>query len=1027
MTNQSEPGDSKASPAPALADANQPVAQLISGSCPGNGKVMLEPEALEVMHINSDSTSVPTARGLGFTGAGVRIAIIADGIDPQNVNFLRANGKSSIVEYLDFTGDGLSVPVSGGEAFLDSSAVGGQGLHTYDVSQFSTQALPTPCNVRIEGASPGADMVALKGFSATVLTTNAAQLTAVDYAISEGKNDIINESFGSNLIPDSESLDVLEMLNSEAVRRGIVVVTASGDSGPSNTLGNPGITAPEVINMGASTTFRFYAQTNYGLARYFSTGWLNDNLSALSSGGFGQTGRTVDMIAPGDSSFVSCSADVNYQECQNLLDKPSELSIGGGTSESAPLTSGVVAMMIEAYKQSHGGLKPTPALVKQILTSTAMDTSTLATQQGSGLVNAYKAVLLSSVVNGGRPTSEAVKAALSAPSPAGGLPLWISKGQLNAVGLPGSEVTWPVKIANPTPVAQTVHLNPRTLGDEHIVGDGIILLTDSGSGKVTTARGDLKNFEKIRFIVPAGADHLKVSFAYQGTKAVASLTLIDPNGKLAAYSEPQGVGNHGQVDVRAPAAGEWVGVLSSLTVAKNGVSEPIPWQATIQNFVSFGRVDLKDFNLAPGETKVIHLFSRIPLQAGDTWGSLQITSSQGGSDVDLGPQISSVAVTLRSLVNVEQGGNFGGVFTGGIGRDPLHAQTNYYQFQVNPGHESLTVDFAMSIDPKNILELYLIDPSGQAVAFGKNIVDGINQVKVSTTTLKPVSGLWTLAVDLGDPVVGDAISQNFAGQILLDRPVVASTTLPQSAGVQLTEGVSQNFEVIVTNTTNSPQAYFVDARLDSMVTLPLLAQIPNRPETSTLQLNFPLQLDDVPPSFAVPTQSSSIDFLAVGSEPFALTFSSNSGDPSLWALAKTAQANQTYKAHGSYKSLGGPITPGYWGVAPGAIGATALALPSGGHVTCSANVVTKAFDRSVTSTTGDYWLSAIDASVPPIKPVVVQPGQTVSLQVTITPSGKTGDILSGKLYINEYVSPGKPDLVDGANEVAEIPYKYSIQ
>ena len=84
---------------------------------------MLEPEALQTINARSSDPNAPTAAQLGIDGAGVKVAFIADGINPNNVGFKRKDGTSAIVDYKDFYGDGPNAVTSGAEAFGDASAI----------------------------------------------------------------------------------------------------------------------------------------------------------------------------------------------------------------------------------------------------------------------------------------------------------------------------------------------------------------------------------------------------------------------------------------------------------------------------------------------------------------------------------------------------------------------------------------------------------------------------------------------------------------------------------------------------------------------------------------------------------------------------------------------------------------------------------------------------------------------------------------------------------------------------------------
>ena len=59
-------------------------------------------------------------------------------------------------------------------------------------------------------------------------------------------------------------------------------------------------------------------------------------------------------------------------------------------------------------------------------------------------------------------------------------------------------------------------------------------------------------------------------------------------------------------------------------------------------------------------------------------------------------------------------------------------------------------------------------------------------------------------------------------------------------------------------------------------------------------------------------------------------------------------------------------------------------------------------------------------------PVIVNPGQTVTIDVTITPSGTAGTVVQGNLYIDDFASGVPPYGQETGNEVSSIPYEYTV-
>ena len=1004
-----------------------PAAAVSGAICPSDPtKPILEPEALQVTNTAFENPATPQAQSL-VDGTGVKVAYIADGIDINNPDFIRADGTHVFVDYQDFSGDGTAAVTGGAEAFGDASAIASQGRQVYDLSNFVNPAHPLPagCNITVRGVAPGASLVGLKVFGNANTAPTSRFIEAIDYAVSDGV-DVLNESFGGNPFPDNGN-DPISLADAAAVAAGVTVVSSTGDAGTNGTNGSPS-TLPGVIGVAASTTFRSYIQTASSGAQLSNGTWVNNNISGLSSGGVTQQGRVPDLMAPGDLGWALCTPDLDlYEECTSDAGGPSPIQQFGGTSQSSPLTAGAAALVVEAYKNTHHGARPTPALVQRFITSTAIDQGHPAFEQGSGLLNSLGAVQAAESwkdANGGLGTSI-------------GTNLVVGPTQVAVSGNPGASTTSTITVANVSSHSEVVKAATRTVGKVVSSVNGTDTLNTATAPVYVDAFGTSRSYVSQTFTVKPNIDRLDVSNAAALPSGFSiRIILIDPSGAYAAYSIPQGYNNYSHVDVAAPLAGTWT--LLSAASKSSGFNGPVKYNVTQSDYTSPGSVSPSSMTIAAGKVGTFTVHETLSTTPGDVSASVQF-STPGAT--------TSVPLTLRTVIPSTGNTTFSGVITGGNGRaQGGPAQTNIYYLNVPQGKTDLSVGFTFS-DPDQIIFAVLTAPDGQVYSFQSNAFfdnDGNLEASNGIQIFRryPQAGRWILSLNVTNPVSGNELFQSFTTKVAYNT-VQASATFPNNVNRKLKAGVPVNIPVTIKNTGTAPLTYFADPRLNTTGTIPLVELTGN----ATTPLPVPAGIN---PLWLVPSEVSSLTETAVADQPVNADFFYNSGEPDVYAGANGNGAVVNVSAS--------QVSPGLWITDIGQTGPFSGPAPSG-TVTASVSAQGKLFDPSVTSTTDDIWQEGVDPSVDPalaaqikahglditlmrdgIKPagsksasspadtappktgpITLEPGQTGTIIVTITPTAAPGAQASGVVYIDDF-----NNFTDGGDEVIAFPYRYTV-
>jgi hypothetical protein len=968
--------------------------------CPSNpAKPLIEPESLGLMNVGAAQQVVD--------GSGIKVAMLYDGIDTNNPDLIRPDGQHVIFDYQDFSGQGPNTPTSGDAMYL-GGLVAAQGNEVYDLSKYVNTAHPLPagCNIKIVGVAPGTSLAELNwGGDDQNEVYNSQILQTIQYAVMVDHVNVLDEPFGGTGVPNFEN-DPPGLADEAAVAAGVVVVAATGDTGPTNdgNLFSPG-GVPGVIDVGATTALQFYRQTDQNGPNVGSSGgWVSNNISSTSGSGVEEFNpRTLDVVAPGDAAWGLCGTDTaKFFACTDPDNGSSPgITAAPSTVVASSEVAGVAALVMQAYAKTHNGTLPLPSLVKRIIDSTATDLGAPADEQGAGLVNAYKAVQLAESLNSSSPQ---------------GSTLLVHRTGLNATVNAGQSHTFSIGVTNegraPQTVTPTVSGNPTTVSSD----SGTVTLSSS-SPTYVDGGGNTDSYEVHKFTVPAGTDYMNGDITWNALSVggAAYEELFDPHGRLVAFSSPDvNQSGFGQVEARQPTAGTWTAVIYTVSNAKYFGS--VQFSYSTEDFHTAGSVSPASQTLAPGQSGTFHVTVTAG-QPGDESFSLRMGT---GSSTD-----GAIPIVLRALVPItSSGGSFAGTVTGDAvpssvgGGGPATAtagggQEFTYQFYVPADEPSLNIGIQLG-DSDYTLEGVIIPPhSQQPLDLQSTANDAISPGPTMQFFRRtPAPGLWTVSVTTTAAVDGAHLSAPFTGTISFTPPAVTSNGLPDSAGTVLPAGQPVTATINVTNNGNIAKDYFADPRLNSLAPLALLGtNVVGGLSYTQAQLTVPEPVPgNVNAHFLVPTDTSKLVVTANSTLPITMDMNSDDNDPEYLGVPS---------GNNSVDTLSVPeVGPGQEWVAPEPTG------PFSGPVTGTTKVVAvataNAFDSAVTSSTGDAWALAVNASAP-YTPLTLAPGQSGTITLTITPNEPKGTVVSGFIAVDTFNKA-----TDSGDELINIPYSYTV-
>ncbi|WP_425329168.1 S8 family serine peptidase [Sutcliffiella horikoshii] len=197
-------------------------------------EVVMEEEFSPAMVDSAPFIGSNEAWDLGFTGEGVKVAIIDTGVDYTHPDLDQNFDDYLGWDFVDNDADPQETP--------KGDPRGAETTHGTHV------AGTVAANGQIKGVAPDATLLAYRVLGPGGSGSTENVVAAIERAVQDGA-DVMNLSLGNSLnAPDWATSIALD----QAMAEGVVAVTSNGNSGPNNwTVGSPG-TSREAISVGAT-------------------------------------------------------------------------------------------------------------------------------------------------------------------------------------------------------------------------------------------------------------------------------------------------------------------------------------------------------------------------------------------------------------------------------------------------------------------------------------------------------------------------------------------------------------------------------------------------------------------------------------------------------------------------------------------------------------------------------------------------------------------------------------------------------